>query len=148
MGMIMKNTIFPLELIPCLFCQSNESNLWATENGFNAVKCRECGLIYVNPRNAQSVVDKAVTTGHHSEVQGGRNVVGRRSKRKVSKYRRVLGTILRMFGPQTGRFRGWILALDSARSSKHCLRLRPKEVKSMELNQWVQRHKTPKDEGF
>ena len=50
-------------------------------------------MIYVNPRNIQSVVDKAVTMGHHSEVLGGRNVVGRRSKRKVLKYRRVLGRL-------------------------------------------------------
>lgn len=88
-----KHISISLESVSCPFCQSNESNHWVTENGFNAVKCRECGLIYVNPRNIQSVVDKAVTMGHHSEVLGGRNVVGRRSKRKVLKYRRVLGRL-------------------------------------------------------
>ena len=93
MGVPIKHINISLESVSCPFCQSNESNHWVTENGFNAVKCRECGLIYVNPRNIQSVVDKAVTTGHHSEVLGGRNVVGRRSKRKVLKYRRVLGRL-------------------------------------------------------
>lgn len=93
MGAPIKHINISLESVSCPFCQSNESNHWVTENGFNAVKCRECGLIYVNPRNIQSVVDKAVTTGHHSEVLGGRNVVGRRSKRKVLKYRRVLGRL-------------------------------------------------------
>ena len=95
MGLSIKHISISLESVSCLFCQSNESNLWATENGFNAVKCRQCGLIYVNPRNTQSVVDKAVTTGHHSEVPGGRNVVGRRSKRKVLKYRRVLSALFK-----------------------------------------------------
>ena len=95
MGAPIKYINISLESVSCPFCQSNESNHWVTENGFNAVKCRECGLIYVNPRNIQSVVDKAVTTGHHSEVPGGRNVVGRRSKRKVLKYRRVLSALFK-----------------------------------------------------
>ena len=95
MGAPIKHINISLESVSCPFCQSNESNHWVTENGFNAVKCRECGLIYVNPRNIQSVVDKAVTTGHHSEVLGGRNVVGRRSKRKVLKYRRVLSALFK-----------------------------------------------------
>jgi len=84
----------PVESIPCPFCRTDDPKPWVVENGFTAVKCNQCGLIYVNPRPTQDLIDKGVETGHHDEVEGGRNVVGRRSGRKVAIYRRTLG---RMF---------------------------------------------------
>jgi len=84
----------PVEMIPCPFCRADEPKPWAVENGFTAVKCTQCRFIYVNPRPAKHLIDKGVETGHHEEVEGGRNVVGRRSGRKLASYQRVLG---RMF---------------------------------------------------
>jgi 2-polyprenyl-3-methyl-5-hydroxy-6-metoxy-1,4-benzoquinol methylase len=84
-----------VEWISCPYCHANDPKPWVVENEFTAVKCNKCDLIYVNPRPSKSSVDVAVETGHHSDVPGGRNVVGRRNSRKVSTYRRVLGELFK-----------------------------------------------------
>ncbi len=83
------------EPVACPYCRTDSADAWATENGFTAVKCRGCGLVYVNPRPAASVIAAGVETGEHKEIEGGHNVVGRRSGRKVRAYRRVFES---MFG--------------------------------------------------
>jgi SAM-dependent methyltransferase len=79
-----------VEEIVCPFCAGSENLLWARENGFSAVKCSDCGLVYVNPRPIMSLIDKAVKTGRHSEVAHGRTVIGRRVRAKVKLYKRLL----------------------------------------------------------
>ena len=71
------------ERINCPYCDGCDSALWASENGFDAVKCSDCGFIYVNPRPRQSLIDQAVQSGTHSDETGGRNVVTRRIPKKV-----------------------------------------------------------------
>lgn len=65
----------------------------ATENGFVAVKCLACGLIYVNPRPSLSRIDDAVRTGAHSEHAGGLKVVGRRVPGKVARYKKIISQL-------------------------------------------------------
>ncbi|MEK7449980.1 MAG: class I SAM-dependent methyltransferase [Planctomycetota bacterium] len=39
-----------LEFAACNFCGSERAQFVLTENGLNIVRCRDCGLVYVNPR--------------------------------------------------------------------------------------------------
>lgn len=78
------------ERINCLFCNRSESDEWASENGYTAVKCRGCGLVYVNPRPASTLIDEAVKTGVHRDVEHGRDVIGARSPSKVARYKKLL----------------------------------------------------------
>lgn len=54
-----------LELTRCYVCQTTEGDLWAEENGYKAVKCSGCGLVYVNPRPCLKSITVAHQTGQH-----------------------------------------------------------------------------------
>jgi SAM-dependent methyltransferase len=77
------------EIIPCPYCNDTEYQEWAKDNGFIAVKCRNCGLLYVNPRPNLSLVNDAVKTGTHSAEANSKNVVTKRSNSKVEQYRAI-----------------------------------------------------------
>lgn len=78
------------EFINCLYCNSSESQVWAVENGYTAVKCGACGLVYVNPRPVSSLISEAVKTGVHADVGHGRTVIGSRLGAKVIRYQKLL----------------------------------------------------------
>ncbi|MGI8426014.1 MAG: class I SAM-dependent methyltransferase [Actinomycetota bacterium] len=82
-----------IDLIKCPFCGSQESFTWAEENGFTAVKCQACSLVYVNPRPSLSLISDAVKTGNHIEIKNGRTVVGRRAAAKVRLYKKILSSM-------------------------------------------------------
>ena len=79
------------EWITCPLCHAAEHRAWATENGFSAVKCAACGLVYVNPRPSDGEITEANILGEHRSDAGRLNVVARRDPRKVGRYRRILG---------------------------------------------------------
>lgn len=83
------------EIIACPFCGSLENLAWAEENGFTAVKCAGCELIFVNPRPSLSSINDAVRTGVHSEGKSKLRVVNRRISAKVTRYRKIFAS---MFG--------------------------------------------------
>ncbi|HSA83254.1 MAG TPA: methyltransferase domain-containing protein, partial [Patescibacteria group bacterium] len=83
----------PKESINCLYCGGANSQPWATENGYTAVKCLDCGLIYVNPRPSLSLISEAVKTGVHSDVEHGRTAIGNRVAGKVDLYQKVLAEV-------------------------------------------------------
>ena len=56
------------EYINCPYCNLDNSKFWAKENGYTAVKCNECGFIYVNPRPSLQVIKNAIETGYHNEL--------------------------------------------------------------------------------
>jgi len=76
-----------------LYCDGDNSFPWATENGYTAVKCINCGLIYVNPRPSLSLISEAVKTGVHSELQHGRTVIARRVGSNVVLYKKIIANI-------------------------------------------------------
>jgi len=47
------------ETVPCNLCGSEDHALWAHVRGVRVVRCRECGLVFTNPR-------LSVTALHHS----------------------------------------------------------------------------------
>lgn len=45
-----------LEKVPCNLCGGNNTCLWGEKGGFRIVRCKNCNLVYINPRlNAQSL---------------------------------------------------------------------------------------------
>lgn len=88
-----------VEEIECPLCGSMSYRPWAFENGYTAVKCKECGLVYVNPRPVEALVREGVETGVHSEVDTKRDSISRRVPGKVGRYKKLLGS---MFGDSMG----------------------------------------------
>lgn len=82
------------EFICCPYCNTSKSSFWASDNGFNSVKCDNCNLVYVNPRPVISLIDDAVRTGTHSEEANSKNVVTRRINAKIEQYK---GYFISMF---------------------------------------------------
>lgn len=95
------------ETINCPYCNESKSTPWAKENGFTAVKCLGCGLVYVNPRPSQSLINEAVQTGVHSEVDIGRTVLSRRVGTKVARYKKILASMFGDVWKDSGRF-SWL----------------------------------------
>lgn len=83
-----------LEHVHCPDCRCDDPRPWIQENGFSAVKCGECGIVYVTPRPAPHLRAAGTESGHLDEFDGGLSVVGRRAKWKYRRYGDVLG---RMF---------------------------------------------------
>jgi len=77
------------EQIRCPCCDASRHSFWVSENGFDAVKCSSCGLIYVNPRPIRALITEAVQTGVHRNVAHDRTAVGRRVGAKVSRYQLI-----------------------------------------------------------
>lgn len=77
------------EYVNCPYCGANSFSVWASENGYSAVKCGLCGFVYVNPRPSRAIIDHAVTTGKHHDARGTRSVVARRVPRRVIEYQRL-----------------------------------------------------------
>lgn len=80
-----------LESVDCPLCRSADRRLWATENGFECVRCSSCGLLYVSPRPYSDEIDKAVQMGRHSFEDGGE--LDTRAKREIAKGRSQAGAI-------------------------------------------------------
>lgn len=87
------NTISITEYINCPYCNDSKSLPWARENGFTAVKCSGCGIVYVNPRPIISLIRQAVQTGVHSDVENGRTAISRRVGTKVTSYKKILASM-------------------------------------------------------
>ena len=87
------NDMTKTERINCPLCNNRDYSVWAEENGFFAVKCSECGLIYVNPRPLSHIISEAVKSGVHRNVNHGRTVISRRVGSKVNLYRKIISTI-------------------------------------------------------
>lgn len=73
----------------CYHCEKDEADLFDKENGYNLVRCRICGLLFVSPRPDDATRSEAIRTGFHSgEKQLDVNARGDEVKR--TQYHRVL----------------------------------------------------------
>jgi len=90
--MTIKKSITPIN---CPYCGAHECTPWAQELGFTAARCKNCALIYVNPRPVLESIEAAVRTGSHGDEAERLNVVSRRIDAKVARYRNIFG---RFFG--------------------------------------------------
>lgn len=87
--------IFGREHVSCPLCAADDSSPWATENGYVAVKCNRCALIYVDPRPTSENIDQSVRTGAHKHENLDLDVVARRVPGKVGQYRRIVADMFR-----------------------------------------------------
>jgi len=83
----------PVECVVCPYCSADEPRHWIRENGYDAVQCGRCRLVYVNPRPAPHLIRSGVETGVHAEVDATRSFVGRRAEWKRRRYHDVLGRL-------------------------------------------------------
>ena len=88
------------EHIACLLCGASEATPWGSENGWIAVKCGNCGLVYVNPRPREIEISKANQLGEHRTAAGILQVVHSRDAGKPAYYRKVL---IRLFADLLAR---------------------------------------------
>lgn len=77
----------------CPLCHATAAQPWGEENGFTAVKCEECGLIYVNPRPRTEEIAEATVMGQHHTKDGTIDVVFRRKPSRIKRYRRLIGSM-------------------------------------------------------
>jgi 2-polyprenyl-3-methyl-5-hydroxy-6-metoxy-1,4-benzoquinol methylase len=64
-----------LERVACYVCGQQNDEVWARENGYAAVRCGHCGLVYVDPRPRLESISAAARTGFHDGADQ-LNVVG------------------------------------------------------------------------
>lgn len=79
-----------LENVACPYCRRYETKPWANENGYTAVKCINCGFVFVNPRPLPESIDKAVQLGIHQTETRVLNIVGRFKKSKIKIFKKRL----------------------------------------------------------
>lgn len=56
-----------MEYVRCNLCDSDETCLWGGKSGINIVKCKQCGLIYCNPRPDNDELQKFYNQDYFSE---------------------------------------------------------------------------------
>lgn len=49
----------------CVVCGTDEATPWGSENGFESVRCINCGLVYLDPWPDITARDKALAYGEH-----------------------------------------------------------------------------------
>ncbi|MES2330160.1 MAG: methyltransferase domain-containing protein [Bacteroidota bacterium] len=96
------------EQVDCPYCHSNESTPWAKENGYVAVKCNDCGFVYVNPRPQQSFIKESVKEGVHAYLSKPRSKITHRMNSKINLYSKIF----RMMCPELSKQRKPIKWLD------------------------------------
>lgn len=74
-----------LEYINCPYCGHDDSRPWGAENGYFAIRCRSCGLVYVNPRPDANSISEAARTGLHEGQTDNFNTVSPLGFRKAKK---------------------------------------------------------------
>lgn len=57
------------ETVSCLLCRLDESGLRATIDGWRVVRCRRCGLAYLNPRPAEAELEALYSEAYFRSEQ-------------------------------------------------------------------------------
>jgi 2-polyprenyl-3-methyl-5-hydroxy-6-metoxy-1,4-benzoquinol methylase len=56
-----------MEYVNCNLCNSNEYKLFKEIDGYRLVKCRRCGLVYLNPRPTHQEINEEYSAEYHIE---------------------------------------------------------------------------------
>lgn len=81
-----------MESVLCELCGVDETTPYAKENGYSAVRCKRCGVVYVNPRPTIDEM-KALYDGLETKIDVGAHI--RRRDVKTAQARWSLRTIRR-----------------------------------------------------
>ena len=76
--------------VACPLCGEAGGSEWGRENGFTAVKCAACGLVYVSRRPDDAHISEATKVGQHRSETESLNFVYKRSARKIRRYRKMV----------------------------------------------------------
>ena len=76
--------------VTCYHCGTSEHTLFASENGFQLVKCTGCGLLYVTPRPDEDEINSAHRCGVH-RGQRELHVTGLFNEKRINRYLEILG---------------------------------------------------------
>jgi SAM-dependent methyltransferase len=79
-----------LESVACYVCGAKSDKVWARENGYTAVRCGDCGLVYVEPRPPLASISAAARTGVHQGANELDVVGSYGGEARVRHYGRVL----------------------------------------------------------
>lgn len=93
--------------VSCYNCDSATSYPYATENGYNLVRCADCSLLYVNPRPSDDQITAGAQQGLH-EGDVTFDITGRFDVTKVWSYKSILKDLY----PESFWSRGGISWLD------------------------------------
>ena len=75
-----------MKYINCNLCNSNEYKLFKEIDGYRLVKCRNCGLVYLNPRPSQQEIKEKYSVEYHikrllkGETKTAKEIEGRINK--------------------------------------------------------------------
>jgi len=75
-----------MKYINCNLCNSNEYKLFKEIDGYRLVKCRNCGLVYLNPRPSQQEIKEKYSAEYHikrllkEETKTAKEIEGRINK--------------------------------------------------------------------
>jgi 2-polyprenyl-3-methyl-5-hydroxy-6-metoxy-1,4-benzoquinol methylase len=112
--------ISSFELASCNLCSSKEFRSYLEKDNWKLVKCRECGLIFLNPRPTWETIKRMYGPNQYNYLVGGKKYVNA-EKEMVEKYLVTVKTIEKFkrkgkileIGSATGYFlkaakmRGW-----------------------------------------
>jgi 2-polyprenyl-3-methyl-5-hydroxy-6-metoxy-1,4-benzoquinol methylase len=62
-------TIQPITIHHCYYCEGKNRSHVLRENGFNLVKCDECGVIYCSDRPSETTINESTRSGIHEGEQ-------------------------------------------------------------------------------
>lgn len=77
----MSNPSLDSEFVACDLCGLDDTHLMFVENGFNTVRCNNCGLIYLNPRPTEA----ELVAGYEKEYLADRQANESLQLRKAEK---------------------------------------------------------------
>ena len=83
-----------MKVLNCYHCGSRERSFYAEENGFSLVKCKGCGLLYVEERPD----DREIAQAHQQGKHGGMNeleVTGCFNEKEILRYLHVLDDLFK-----------------------------------------------------
>lgn len=72
----------------CPYCDADDAAPWGQENGWTAVKCAQCGIVYLNPRPRPSEITSSTRMGLHRTEAGSLDVREKFRQSRVGKLRR------------------------------------------------------------
>ena len=81
--------------ITCPLCKSKQAHAWASENNYTAVKCENCGFVYVNPRPSEDSITEQNQIGYHGTKSDAFRSIRLLRINKVRAFRKRLKSILK-----------------------------------------------------